>query len=65
MEPTNPVNWPMTDEEIAAGAERAMSEGLLQKWRAHYAELLEQAKKLRDMKKLSADSTDVGEQSAK
>lgn len=49
MELTNPVKWPMTDEEIAEGAEKAMSEGLLQKWRIRYAELFEEAKKSRTL----------------
>jgi hypothetical protein len=46
-----PVKWPKTDEEIAAGAERAMSEGLFQKQRDDYAECLRQARKSRQAEK--------------
>lgn len=49
IDPTNSVKWPITDEEIAEGAERAMSENSLQKWRTRYAELLEEAKRTRAM----------------
>lgn len=44
---------PMTDEEIAVGVEKAMSEGSLQKLRTIYAEGLEQARKARATKNSS------------
>lgn len=49
-----PVGWrPMTDEEIAVGVEKAISEGSLQKLRTIYAEGLEQARHERAAKKPS------------
>lgn len=46
-----PKDWtPLTDEEIAVGVEKAVSEGSLQKLRTVYAEGLEQARKARATK---------------